>query len=113
MKFYNRENELEILEDIYSQSSEYGKLTVITGRRRVGKTLLAGKFAENKQQLYFFIAKKSENLLCTEFAEQIRELYDDIVFGDIKHFSQIFEILLIRAKDERIIRWYVKESFVG
>lgn len=103
MRFYDRKEELEILENIYSQSHEYGKLTVITGRRRVGKTLLAGKFAEEKKHLYFFIAKKAENLLCVEFAEQIKELYDDLVFGEIKNFSQIFEMLLVRAKEERLV----------
>ncbi len=103
MRFYDREDELRILEDIYSQSAEYGKMTVITGRRRVGKTLLAGKFSEDKKHLYFFISKKAESLLCAEFAEQIRELYDDLIFGEIRNFSQIFELLLIKAKQERFV----------
>ncbi|MBN2857990.1 MAG: AAA family ATPase [Candidatus Delongbacteria bacterium] len=103
MKFYDREEELRILESLYSQSTEYGKLTVVTGRRRVGKTLLVRNFAEKKKHLYFFIAKKAENLLCGEFAEQIQEFTNQKIFGEIRSFAEIFEMLLIYAKNDRFV----------
>jgi AAA+ ATPase superfamily predicted ATPase len=37
MKFYNRENELKLLDNILNLSKENSKMTVITGRRRVKK----------------------------------------------------------------------------
>ena len=68
MKFYNREEELKILNDIYHQcENSYGKITVLTGRRRIGKTLLAQKYAEEKNSIYLFTSKKAEKLLCEEF----------------------------------------------
>ena len=41
MKFYNRESELKELATLYEQANSGGRMTVLTGRRRVGKTLLA------------------------------------------------------------------------
>ena len=44
MKFYNRENELAELKRIQRLSfEENSRLTVITGRRRIGKTSLIMK----------------------------------------------------------------------
>ncbi|MHC8499078.1 ATP-binding protein, partial [Bacteroides hominis] len=41
MKFYNRENELAELQRIQELSfGENSRLTVVTGRRRIGKTSL-------------------------------------------------------------------------
>ena len=50
------------------------KMTVLTGRRRAGKTLLALHFAKNKPFLYLFVTKKSETLLCQDFIEDIDSL---------------------------------------
>lgn len=36
MKFYNRESELSELATLYDQASATGRMTVLTGRRRVG-----------------------------------------------------------------------------
>ncbi|KAA6300796.1 MAG: hypothetical protein EZS26_003068 [Candidatus Ordinivivax streblomastigis] len=41
MKFYNRENELETLQKVRETAfAQHSKLTVLTGRRRIGKTNL-------------------------------------------------------------------------
>lgn len=49
MEFYDRTEDLSILNVIYGQCVEsYGKITVLTGRRRIGKTLLAQKYAADK-----------------------------------------------------------------
>lgn len=41
MKFYNREKELEALNKVRELSfNKHSMLTVLTGRRRIGKTLL-------------------------------------------------------------------------
>ncbi len=59
MRFYDRNAEIEVLEKIYRQCRKtYGKITVITGRRRVGKTLLAKEYAKNKKNLYLTPLKK-------------------------------------------------------
>ena len=40
MKFFDREKEVAYLRDIRQKSQENARFTVITGRRRVGKTQL-------------------------------------------------------------------------
>ena len=37
MKFYNREKELAILKNIAEQSQEESQMTVLVGRRRIGR----------------------------------------------------------------------------
>ena len=103
MKFYNRQDELKLLKILDIQSEKSGKMTVITGRRRVGKTLLARHYAKNKKHLYFFISKKSEKQLCDEFLYAIKEQFKIPVIGEIKYFKDIFNLLLGIAEKEKLI----------
>jgi hypothetical protein len=52
MKFYNRTQEKKQLNDITSQTNQYGRMTVITGRRRIGKTMLSLEVAQHHKFLY-------------------------------------------------------------
>lgn len=97
MKFYNREKELSILENIKQRSESNSKMTIITGRRRIGKTRLILEHTKGINYLYFFIARKDEKLLCEEFTELIVN-YDIPVFGEFKTFKAIFGFLLDYTK---------------
>lgn len=56
MKFYNRENELAELKRIQRLSfEENSRLTVITGRRRIGKTSLIMKAVDEMPTVYLFM----------------------------------------------------------
>ncbi len=100
MRFYGREFELETLEKIYGQCQKtYGKITVLTGRRRIGKTLLAKKYAENKKSIYLFISKKAEKLLCDEFLVEYEGFSGSKHIGEIKKFAELFELLLQYGKE--------------
>ena len=101
MKFYNREKELAELGKLYQQAAESARMTVITGRRRVGKTMLALEFVKSHRSLYLFVSKKSEALLCAEFLEEIRKTFDVPVYGEIRHFRDLFALLIDLAKKER------------
>ncbi len=95
MKFYDRERELDTLNDIYRQCRDsYGKITVLTGRRRIGKTLLAKKYAEDKDHLYLFTSKKAEKLICREFLIEYENFIKEKHIGSIDRFSELFELLL-------------------
>ena len=94
MKFYNRKPELKILEQLRQQTDSAARMTVLTGRRRVGKTRLALEFAESHKHLYLFVAKKSEQLLCEDFLAEIKERFAVPVIGDIRSFKDIFALLL-------------------
>lgn len=103
MKFYNRKSELELFNKIYNQTAKYGRFTVLTGRRRVGKTMFAREFCKDKNNLYFFISKKSEKLLCAEFLEQYKEFTGKKVIGKIEYFTEIFELLLQYSVTNRFV----------
>ncbi|MBN2650807.1 MAG: AAA family ATPase [Spirochaetales bacterium] len=104
MKFYNREKELDTLDEIYQQCcNSYGKITVLTGRRRIGKTLLAQKYASDKDSLYFFTSKKAEALLCEELLVEYEAFSGEKFIGQITRFTDLFEIL---------VRYGCKKPFV-
>jgi AAA+ ATPase superfamily predicted ATPase len=78
-------------------------MAVITGRRRVGKTMLALEFAQQRKFLYFFVSKKAEHLLCMEYIEEIRKHFTLPVIGEIKYFRDVFALLLELARKERFV----------
>jgi len=70
MKFYNRINELNALNEAKRRSLSEGQMTVLMGRRRIGKTELARRCSDDKL-LYFFVARKTETLLCDDFVREV------------------------------------------
>jgi AAA+ ATPase superfamily predicted ATPase len=101
MKFYNRENELTELATLYDQANSSCRMTVLTGRRRVGKTVLALESAKNHKHLYLFVSKKAEALLCQEYMEEIRRTFTTPVIGEIRNFRDIFNLLIEVSRTER------------
>ena len=98
MKFYNREKELALLQRIEKSSRVLSKMTVIVGRRRIGKTKLIQKAFD--QKLYFFVARKNEALLCEEFISLIQENLNIKVHGQFLKFRDLFEFLLEQSKTQ-------------
>ena len=102
MKFYNRVSELEELANLHEQSASSGRMTVITGRRRVGKTILALESAKSAKHLYLFVSRKAETLLCQEYLEEIRRVATLPVIGEIRTFRDIFTLLIELSHTERL-----------
>ena len=92
MKFYNREKELKNLQNIEHASKESAKMSIIVGRRRIGKTTLIKE--AYPQKLYLFVSKKNEALLCDEFSKIIEDQLKVKIFGEIKIFKELFEYLM-------------------
>ena len=103
MRFYNRINELEVLERQYEQTSYCATMTVLTGRRRIGKTLLSLEYAKNKRYIYLFVSKKNEVLLCAEFIQSIENQFKLPIHGEIKDFKTVFSLLMEIGKKEKIV----------
>lgn len=98
MKFYDRTKELEKLRAIYNQSLSSARMTVLVGRRRIGKTMLMLEATKGQATLYFFVAKKSEVLLCQDFMAEIKMKLDYPIFGEITSFTAIFQLLMEISK---------------
>jgi AAA+ ATPase superfamily predicted ATPase len=92
MRFYNREKELQNLRDIQISSLESSKMTIIVGRRRIGKTKLIKE--AYKEKVYFFVSKKDESLLCSEFIDIVQNTLDIKILGEFKYFRNLFEYLM-------------------
>lgn len=75
-------------------------MTVVTGRRRIGKTRLLLHSLKDEKYLYFFVARKDEKLLCAEYTEQIKEVLAVPIFGEMTRFKDIFGFLLNYAKTQ-------------
>ncbi|MCH5232918.1 MAG: ATP-binding protein [Muribaculaceae bacterium] len=100
MRFYNRETELEELRLAYALSKTTAQFTVVTGRRRIGKTKLIREAYKYDTMLYFFVSRKSEKELCQGFKKEIEQKLNIPLLGEITHFHEIFEFLLKLSVNE-------------
>lgn len=98
MKFYDRETELEVLQEIEKQSRKSATFTVLMGRRRVGKTSLIMRAMQGVESAYLFVSKDSEALLCQKFQRAIEEQLNIQVYGTLTHFRDFFEVLMRESK---------------
>ncbi|QIV95722.1 hypothetical protein EDC55_1225 [Allofrancisella inopinata] len=100
MKFYNRENELALLSKADKLKSKRSIMTMLIGRRRIGKTTLALHNYTKDKVLYLFVSKKAEVLLCQDFCEEITNKLDIRIFGNLSAFEDIFAYLLELGKTQ-------------
>ncbi len=100
MEFYNREKEIEKLLSIREKSLEHAQMTVITGRRRIGKTQLLLKATEGQPTLYFFVARKAERFLCEDFARELQEKLNVPILGGTSRFGELFRFLMELSKTQ-------------
>lgn len=103
MRFFDRETEFEKLREIEDLSHEVAQFTIITGRRRIGKTEMVKKFYENRTMLYFFVARKAEADLCDIFIEEIRtKLHIPIMDSKGMSFATIFKFIMELSQNQHI-----------
>ncbi len=98
MKFFNRTSEIATLKEIQALSTENAQFTVVTGRRRIGKTALVLKAYEEIPFLYFFVARKPENELCLNFQDEIELKTGMKMMGKAQRFIELFENLMEMSK---------------
>ena len=97
MKLHYRDTEKTQLREWSSTSAKgSGLLTLMVGRRRVGKTaLLSHTFSGSPTpSVYFFISRKQEALLCQEFTAQVKASLNIPIYGNPTKLREIIEILL-------------------
>ena len=69
-------------------------MTILKGRRRIGKTSLLMEAYGDEDFLYFFVARKNEADLCTDFAEEISRYLGLTLPGGASSFESIFRFLM-------------------
>ncbi|MDL2331344.1 ATP-binding protein, partial [Odoribacter sp. OttesenSCG-928-A06] len=75
------------------------QMTVIRGRKRIGKTELLRRATEGQTTLYFFVSRKVEPFLCQDLREEVANKLGVEIIGEINNFSSFFEYLMILSKD--------------
>lgn len=103
MKFYNRTSEIKKLQRIQRLSFDsYSRMTVITGRRRIGKTSLAVEAIKGEAStVYLFVSRKNETTLCEEFTLLISFGLGTYVPPEIKSFRSLFQMVMELAKTRK------------
>ena len=67
MKFFDRKKEIAKLRAIRDRARSGACFTVITGRRRVGKTELVKQAFGDRPYLYLYVVRSAEADLCDGF----------------------------------------------
>ena len=94
MRFFDRTEEIASLQEIRKQAQENAQFTVVTGRRRIGKTMLVRKAYEDEPLLYFFVARKAEGDLCEDYRLEIENKLGIPIMGRPERFADVFEYLM-------------------
>ena len=97
--FYDRKKELEVLSQIERQSRTNACFTVITGRRRIGKTELLKHFIRGKKNAYLFTPRSAEKALCMQWQKNLEESIGLRIFGTIENLSDLFEQIMLYSKN--------------
>jgi len=102
MKFYDREKEQDELRRIRQLAyTNMSQMTLIIGRRRIGKTVLTKHtFAEYGDMLYLFIARKSESELVSTLIDSLHEQTDMYIPDGMKSFVALLRHLFEQGKHQ-------------
>lgn len=108
MRFFNRTEEIATLRKTREMSKENAQFTVVTGRRRIGKTSLVWKAYDDEPFLYFFVARKAESELCEDYRLEIANKLGIPIVGRIDRFAEMFEFLM-KVSADRPITLFIDE----
>lgn len=103
MKFFGRNKEIAELHETNRLSEHIARFTIVTGRRRSGKTsLLLKAYEDVSDMLYFFVARKSEAELCKDFITEITDKLQIPILGEVSRFADIFKFLMQLSKTRHL-----------
>lgn len=108
MRFFDRSDEIASLREIRRMAEDNAQFTVVTGRRRIGKTSLVWNAYEDGPVLYFFVARKAEGDLCEDYRLEIESKLGIPTIGRAEHFTEVFEFLM-KLSVERPFTLFIDE----
>ena len=100
MKFFGREVELKELRKVRELSQERSRFTVLTGRRRVGKTELSREAFDDGKTPYLNlpITRQPEVTLCAQLQEEAERVLHLGLHGTCTRFGELFRELMKEAE---------------
>ena len=100
--FIGRERELASLKEFYEKDGI--GMTVIYGRRRIGKSTLITEFLKNKKNIFYTATKVGKNRNLELFSKQVLELLmpgvEDISFNTIE---AVFDFINKNIGDDKVV----------
>ena len=101
MKFYNREHEIAKLKEVRELSyNDHSRLTVVTGRRRIGKTSLICRAMGDESFIYLFVGRKNEASLCSGYCKEIASKLN-IFVPSMTSFQDLFVFLMQQGETKK------------
>ena len=103
MEFFGREKEIAELRLIRERSHQYAKFTIITGRRRIGKTELIKQALNDGNDLfiYFLIRRLGEKTLCHSLQQDVENAGLETL-GQAETFCDLVRLIVKAAKTRPI-----------
>ena len=99
MKFFGREIEIKELRAIRELTMSCARMTVVTGRRRVGKTELVRQALDDGEIpfLYFLVTRAPQSAVCENIQGEIARAFGRPMLGRIDRFADIFRLVMEKA----------------
>ncbi len=121
MDFFDRKSEIGYLRSERDLSKKVARMTVVTGRRRVGKTQLIQRAMGDEPYLYFLVTRRAETDQCADFIEKAKEILPISLYGNGIRFGTLFKALMEESCrrpftlviDELQEFWKVDEGIFG
>ena len=101
--FVNRSKELALLNEEYAR--ENLALSIIYGRRRVGKTTLIKEYITKKPSIYFLVTLESEKVVLARFVSIVADFFEDDFLRNLElnSFELLFTYIAKKQLDEKLI----------
>lgn len=99
--FIGRERELDALEEFYNRKGI--GLTVIYGRRRIGKSTLIAQFVKGKRTIFYTATKVGKDRNLALFASQVASFFMPGVDITFTTTESVFDFLAKNIKDEKLV----------
>lgn len=108
MKFFGREKESKLLQEIANRAKENAQFTVLSGARRIGKTSLVKHVFGEENMLYFFVSKKTEQALCEIFQQEVENKLHVPMPAEAMRFEKLFDYIM-RLSETREFTLFIDE----
>ena len=100
--FIGREKELKALEAVYAKKG-FG-MTVIYGRRRIGKSYLINEFIKDKKAIFYTATKvgaqRNTDLFSKEVLKVLDPTYSEAEFSSVE---KIFDVITKKVNTEKTV----------
>ena len=104
MEFVGRQDEIAELRRIRARAAESARMTVLTGRRRVGKTALVRRALDDGKTPYVHlpITRQPEVTLCEQLQGECEEVLHLGIHGVCHRFGELFKEIGRASCRERV-----------